>query len=206
MLALYLFALIVGGGFLLISVLGGGGEGDIDLDGGLDLGGDVDFGGDLELDGAGEVESGGHDAASRIFSIRTVVYSLFGFGATGTTLTLLDVGFLTTLGFSTVGGFAAGLLVSLVFYYLVQTDSGQPPGDSSLIGLVGVVRLPLDRMTPGTIMVERDGRRFPLRALPHGADDEDPAGWSRVVVVEMEDGIARVIPLALEADDLEFLK
>lgn len=206
MLALYLFSLIVGGGFLLLSLFGGGGESDIDLDGGLDLDfGDADLGGDLDLDGAGDADAAGHDAASRIFSIRTVVYALFGFGATGTVLSLLDVGFITTLAFSVGGGLAAGLLVSLVFHYLAQTDSGDHPGDSSLVGLIGLVSLPLDRLRAGTILVERGGRRFSLRALPHGESDDDPAEWSRVVVVEMDRGIARVAPLRLEADDLELL-
>ncbi len=201
MLALYLFSLIVGGGFLLLSLFGGGGEGDVDLDGGLDLdlGGDVDFDGEA-FDGAIDSDT---DAASRIFSIRTVVYALFGFGATGTILSLLGIGALTTLAFSVVGGFAAGLLVSLVFHYLVRTSSGDHQDDAALVGLAGVVTLPLDALRPGTVMVERGGRRFALRALPHGRGDEDPTGWVHVVVVEMEGGIARVAPLHLDDEEVD---
>lgn len=204
MLALYLFSVIIGGGFLLLSVLGGGGEGDLDLDGGidLDLGGDLDFDGDA-LDGAVDLDGGPDDAASRIFSIRTVVYALFGFGATGTVLTQLGVGLFTTLAFAVVGGIASGLLVSLVFQYLVKTESGAHLGDSSLVGLDGVVTLPIDEVRAGTVMVERGGRRFALRALPHTSTEGDPAQWSRVIVVEMEGGVARVAPL--DADELEAL-
>lgn len=197
MLALYLFSLIVGGGFLLLSVLGGGGEGDLDLDGGLDLDGDA-------LDGAMEVDGGdAHDAASRVFSIRTVVYALFGFGATGTLLTQLGGGLLTTLAFSVVGGIAAGLVVGLVFHFLTKTDSGDHLEESTLVGLDGWVSLPIDDIRPGTVMVERGGRRFSLRALPHATTEGDPAEWSRVVVVEMESGVARVAPL--DVDDLDAL-
>lgn len=208
MLALYLFSLIVGGGFLLLSVLGGGGEGDLDMDGGLDL----DVGGDLELDalegdvleGVAELDGAeGGDAASRIFSLRTVVYALFGFGATGSLLTWAGVGLITTLAFSVVGGLASGLLVSLVFHYLVRTASGGHPGDQSLVGLPGTVSLPMGVASPGTILVERDGRRLSLRALPHSAADGDPGDWRRVIVVDMDGGVARVAPL--EADDLDAL-
>ncbi|MEK9502279.1 hypothetical protein [Gaopeijia maritima] len=200
MLALYLFSLIIGGGFLLLSVLGGGGEGDIDVDGGLDL--DLGLDGDA-LDGAADLDGGPDDAASRIFSIRTVVYALFGFGATGTVLTQLGVGLITTLAFSVAGGIASGLLVSLVFHFLVKTESGEHQGDSSLVGLDGVVTLPIDEVRPGTVMVERGGRRFALRALPHSTTEGDPAAWSRVIVVDMEGGVARVAPLA--ADELDAL-
>lgn len=208
MLALYLFSLIVGGGFLLLSVLGGGGESDVDFDGGLDL----DMGGDLELDALeGDVLEGvteldgaeGGDAASRVFSIRTVVYALFGFGATGSLLTWAGVGLITTLAFSIVGGIASGLLVSLVFHYLVRTASGDHPGDQSLIGLPGVVTLPMGVASPGTILVDRSGRRLSLRALPHAASDGDPAAWRRVIVVDMDAGVARVAPL--EPDELDAL-
>lgn len=209
MSALYLFSLILGGGFLLLSVLGGGGEGDVDFDGGLDLdvGGGADFeleGLDTEaLEGASELASDADAAASRVFSIRTLVYALFGFGATGTVLTQLGLGFATTLAFSVVGGLASGLLVSLVFHFLVRTDSGDPPGDASLVGLQGVVTLPLGATSPGTVLVERGGRRISLRALPHSTAATEPESWTQVVVVEIEGTVARVAPL--DASDLDVL-
>ncbi len=213
MSALYLFSLILGGGFLLLSVLGGGGEGDIDLEleGGLDLDLDLDLeveGLEMEglevdaVEGPADASDAGHEA-SRIFSVRTVVYALFGFGATGTILTQLGLGVLTTLGFSLVGGVASGLLVSLLFRLVDRTASGGHPGDASLKGLPGVVTLPMSAERAGTVMVERGGRRIALRALPHSASMGDPETWSRVVVVELEGGIARVSPLA--ADELDAL-
>jgi hypothetical protein len=151
------------------------------------------------------VGDAGDSAASRIFSIRTVVYTLFGFGATGTALTQLGLAFVPTLAFSIVGGLASGLFVSLVFHYLVRTASGEPPGDASLIGLMGSVTLPLGGGTEGTVVVYRDGRRISLRALPQpsvtGAGD--PADWRQVVVVDVDGGIVRVAPL--DADEIDAL-
>lgn len=219
MAALYLFTLILGGGFLVLSLLGGDSDGDVDFDGGLDLGdGGLDLdgglelgdGGDFELDGLtadgmeGATDVGDHgSAASRVFSIRTIVYTLFGFGATGTILTRLGIGSVTTFAFATVAGLASGLLVSLIFHFLVRTDSGAHPGDASLLGLTGTVTVPLGDGRPGTVAVERGDRRLSLRALPHSSAHGNPEKWSRVIVVEIERGIARVAPL--DAEELDAL-
>jgi hypothetical protein len=221
MAALYLFSLVLGGGFLLLSLLGGESDGDVEFEGGLDLG----DAGDMELDGlagdmleitgdaleitgeameaTGDLGDHGQSAASRIFSIRTVVYALFGFGATGTILTQLGVGMLTSLAFALVGGFASGLLVSMVFHFLVRTDSGAHPGDASLLGLTGTVTLPIGDGSPGLVAVERGDRRLSLRALPHSSARGNPGDWTQVIVVEIERGIARVAPL--EAEELDAL-
>lgn len=189
MMALYLFALVLGGGFLLLSVLGGG-EADVDVD--------------VEgLDAAGEGGTDGDHAASRIFSMRTAVYALFGFGATGTALTALGSGTATSLPFSLIGGLGAALVVALAFRFLQRTDSGAQTGDASLTGLPGVVTLPLGTGSPGTVAVERGGRRIMLRALPHPASTGEPGSWTRVVVVDMERGVALVSPL--EPDEWDAL-
>ena len=203
MAALYLFSLILGGGFLLLSLLGGEGDGDLELDAGdIDLDLDAIEGDIGDVGDAGDAADG---AASRIFSIRTVVYTLFGFGATGTVLTQLGLGFVTTLAFSIVGGIASGLFVSMVFHYLVRTASGAPPTDDSLIGLLGSVTRPLGGGTEGTVVVHRDGRRLSLRALPQPSlvGVSDPDTWRQVVIVDVEGGIVHVAPL--EADELDAL-
>ena len=90
MLAVYIFSLVAGGGFLAVSLLGDvfGGHADVDFDGGH-IGGD--FGGDAVGDVGSDVDAhveGYASHAAKIFSIRTLVYGLFGFGAVGTTLSL----------------------------------------------------------------------------------------------------------------------
>lgn len=185
MLALYIFSLVLGGGFLAVSLIGdvfGDAEIDIDVDGELDLSGDA---------------SGGHDThATKIFSFRTVVYALFGVGAVGTPLTLLGSGDAVVLASAVAGGLASAALIHASFRYLERTDSGSHPGDASFVGLPGTVTLPLSPGVPGTVAIERGGRRIALRALPHSTEDgDDVSGWSRVVVVDMTDGVARVSPV-----------
>jgi hypothetical protein len=206
MLAVYLFCLVLGGGFLLVSLLGGGGDADVDLDASVDLGG-LDAGGGLESGadvhgfdiGAGDAHAGAvhHDAAaSRIFSLRTLVYAMFGFGATGATLTALSVGTLVAFVFALVGGTGAGILVASLFRWLATTASGDAPRDAGLVGLTGTVTLPLSPSVPGNVVVERGGRRVTLRALPQPGLPGDPQTWRSVVVVDIERGVARVAPLA----------
>lgn len=181
MLAMYLFCLIFGGGFLLVSLLGGGEGGDMDVDADLDAGVDHDT------------------AASKIFSLRTLVYAIFGFGATGATLTALGYGTVPGLAMAGVGGVASGAIVSMLFTYLGRTDSGALASDADLIGRTGRVTLPLSADVPGTVVVERAERSVTLRALPHSSEAGDPRGWAAVVVVDIERGVARVAPLT-EAD------
>lgn len=184
MMALYLFSLIVGGGLLLLSLFGGEG-GDLEVDGAL------------ELDGLGDAaDIGAGDAgAAKIFSLRSLVYALFGFGGTGAALTALGMSGPLTVAGALVTGVLAGAMVSLVFGYLQRTESGARLGDQALEGLAGHVVLPMAPDSPGAVVVVRGDRRLRLRALPHGTVHGDPSGWDRVVVVEVEGGVARVAPL-----------
>ena len=205
MYAAYVFSLVLGGGFLLVSVLGDilGGDAsdmafdvDVDVDIDLDVQMDVDVHADVDVDG----DVGAHDWAlvSKIFSFRMVVYTLFGFGAVGWLMTL--AGFAPaaplTLGSAIVGGIASGALVQSVFNYLKRTDSGQHTTEDSFVGLPAVVTLPLGGNSTGNIAVELDARRLTLRALPHGdATDEMMKTWKNVVIVDMKEGVARVAPV-----------
>jgi len=224
MAAFYVFALVLGGGFLALSLLGDllGGHGDIGLQG--DAGGlDTEFGldaGHLDVDaGHLEIESGGldldtahvdvdmsqagvHDvdashAAAKIFSIRTITYALFGFGAVGTLRTFLWSGSsaLLTLVLALITGVVSGVLVNVVFGWVKGSESGILEEESSYAGLTGRVRLPIVGSS-GTVVVEKGGRSVELRALPHPSakGEGDPAAWTSIFVVEMRKGVALVAP------------
>lgn len=225
MVALYLFSLVLGGGFLAFSVLGdllGGHIGDADFDadfdahldtGDLDLGGaDADLGG-LDADVAGvdmDADAGGFDhgvdadtahathAAAKIFSLRSAIYTLFGFGAVGSLLTWIWGGDaqVLTAGFAVLGGLLSGATINLAFGYVRRSESGAQLPDASLEGLSGSVTLPLATNAAGRIVVEQGGRRVALRALPHpsAAEEAEPDTWRNVLVVEMKDGVAYVVP------------
>ena len=235
MVSLYVFSLILGGGFLAMSVLGdlfgahgdvetggdlGGFDGNLELDAGVDLdaggldldagGLDLDAGGlDLEADGLdldsgqlgvdvnhAELDADAGYVASKIFSIRTLFYSLFGFGSVGTLLTYLWSGNpLATAAFAVVSGLLSGIVINAAFGYVRGTESGMVLGESTYAGLSGLVILPIRQEIPGRVVVERAGRQIQLRALPHPSGEGDPASWRGVFVVEMEKGVARVAPL-----------
>ena len=49
--------------------------------------------------------------------------------------------------------------------------------------------------SPGAILVLRGDRQLRLRALPHASGRGDPSEWERILVVDVEGGVARVTPL-----------
>jgi len=243
MVAFYVFSLILGGGFLAMSVLGdlfgghgdvevggdlGGFDGNLELDaggidfdaGGLDLdAGGLDFdAGGLDLDAGGlDLDAGGLDMdaghldvdavhaeldadagsfAAKIFSIRTLFYSLFGFGSVGTLLTYLWSGNpILTAAFAVFSGITSGTLINAAFGYVKRSESGMLQAEGSYAGIMGRVTLPVRPEIAGKVVVERGGRRVELRALPHSSGKGDPSTWRAVLVVEMEKGVALVAPV-----------
>ena len=187
MVTLYVFCLVLGGGFLGLSLLGdllGGDVGDVAVDGDVSLDFDTD---------AGHAPH----AIAKIFSIRSVIYYMFGFGAVGTLLTWLwggDSPFVIG-SLAVVTGILSGTLINSTFAYLRRSDSGAHLTESSYAGYSGRVTLPIGLDVPGKIVVERAGRRIKLRALPHSSvQDQNVEKWKSVFVVEMKDGIALVTP------------
>ncbi len=219
MAALYVFALVLGGGFLALSLLGDlfGAHGGVDLHG--DVGGvDADIGldaGHMEMDtghleveaphvevdaGHADVGVGGEGwshAASKIFSIRTVTYALFGFGAVGTLRTFVWKGGsgIVTAVLAVATGLLAGTLINAAFSWVRGSESGAVEGESSYAGHTGRVTLPIGS-DGGRVVVEKGGREIELRALPHPSAEAqgNPTAWTSVLVVEMRNGVALVAP------------
>ncbi len=215
MITFYVFSLVLGGGFLGLSLLGdlfGGHDVDLSTDATFDA--DVDFDAHLEADaGSFDSDTGsvdvGHDAAaghvaSKIFSIRTVTYSLFGFGAVGTLLTYVfhatSAG--ATAAFAVAGGLLSGTLVNVAFGWVKHSESGILEGEVAYVGNAGRLTLPLVG-TSGKVIVAHAGREVELRALPHptALEQGDPASWKEILVVEMKNGVALVAPTPKELLD-----
>jgi membrane protein implicated in regulation of membrane protease activity len=222
MVSLYVFSLILGGGFLAMAAFGDlfGGHGDVDVDGDLsgfdghlELGAggvDLDAGG-LDLDAGGlDIDAGHLDVAAvhaeldadaghlagKIFSIRTLFYSLFGFGSVGTLLTFFWSGNpLLTAAFAVFSGVSSGAVINAAFGYVKRSESGMLQTEDSYVGISGRVIIPIRPEIPGRVGVERGGWRVKLRALPHSSGQGDPTTWKAVFVVEMEKGVARVAPV-----------
>lgn len=192
----YMIALIIGGGFMAISLFS-------DVLEGTDLEVDVDFDGEVDASLGGTAGAG----ALKILSLRTVVYALFGFGAVGSMLTRLwgpDQS-TQTIVWAAAGGLATGVVASALFGLLKRSDTGDRLHEGTFIGLTGNVTLPMDDASPGRVTVFRGDRTITLRALPHASAESEPEEWSEVLVVEMENGVARVVPvdssLSLPAED-----
>lgn len=192
----YVVSLVVGGGIALLSAFGDfldvGSGADLDLD--LDLDVDVDAG----LDAG---HAGAPNAA--IFSLRALVFTLFGFGAVGTALTALGANPASpvTLALSALSGLLVGFTVGSLLAYLKRSDTHTRSGDATFRGAIGRVTLPIGAGAPGQVVVRRGNREHAIRALPHASASSEPATWSQVVVVEMRDGIAYVGPVG-DADEM----
>lgn len=202
MLPVYLFCLVLGGGFALLSAFGDVFEsdaGDFDLDADADL--DLDF--DADVDGAEGAMASGH--AAEFFSLRALVFSVFGFGATGSFMTWLGAGAgsLLTILFSVLAGLLVGGAVGSFLAYLKRSDTGARGSDRSYVGLPARVTLPIGAGSAGRIVVRRGDREHAIRALPYpGREERQPEAWEEVVVIEMRDGVAYVEPLSEEDRDL----
>lgn len=187
MLAAYIFCLVVGGGFLLLSLFGDFLEADADIDADADLG----------IGDAGDV--------AKLFSLRAIVYALFGFGAAGSLLHLVWGGARPGLTALVAGitGLATGALIGAAFGFLKRSSAGALLGEQSFVGLTGEVSLEITAASPGSIRVLRGDRRHGIRARLDASCPPDAAlspGQS-VVVVGMESGIAAVVPVEMKLID-----
>jgi hypothetical protein len=206
MLSVYLLCLVVGGGFALLSAFGDFLDADADVD--MDV--DADFDLDLDLDADAHLPDvvgaadPGHVAA--IFSLRSLIFSMFGFGATGSLLTLFGAtpGGLLTVLLAVLAGLAVGAAVGAFLSYLKRSDSGAQLTETSFVGLPARVTLPIGAESAGHILVKKGDREHSIRALPYPGEVEgsDPSTWEKVVVIEMEKGVAYVGPLRGEDIDL----
>ena len=189
MLTAYIFCAALGGGLLALSFFGDFLEGDVDPGDALDIDGGVEAGAD-----AGEI--------AKLFSLRAVVYALFGFGASGAMLHAIWAGTRPGLTAVLAGGMglASGALISAVFGYLKRTESGAIEGGDALVGLRGEVRMAITEGGIGEVRIESGARQFRMRAR---ADDPGDAGMtleagSPVVVVDVREGVALVAPVEMK--------
>lgn len=210
MFQVYLFFLVLCGGLALLSVLGDFldtdvGELDADVDADFDADLDADFDADVDADADADLEA--DTAAEKIFSIRGLLYSLFGFGLTGTLLTWTGATAAApaTIGISAGSGLAAGWIVTKLLGWIRGSEAGVRAGDSSFEGRPGRMTLPMEDDRTGRVRVRRGERTYDLRALPHpGASAAtDPGEWEEVMVIEVREGVALVSPVDNEGYPLE---
>lgn len=201
MFQIYLFCLILAGGLAVLSAFGdlldldGGG---VDLDAGVDLDGGVDL--DADVDPAAD---SGFDWA-RVLSLRGLLYAVFGFGLAGSLqVWLLDAAPASpfTLATSVVAGLGLGWITDRLVDVVRGVSTPDRVGDEGFEGCMGRMLVPIRDESPGRVRVLRGGRTYDVRALPHGRPESDPSEWTGVIVVEVREGFALVVPD--EEGDLE---
>ena len=199
----YMFCTVFGGAFALLSAVGDFfGDADVPVDIDADL--DVDSVADLSDALSTDADVG---YLASIFSIRSLIFGVLGFGATGMLLTTFGAGpdAPMTIGLAGGAGVTVGTVVGAFLGYLKRSDTGPRLTEGSFRGLTGRVTLPLGQGRPGRIVVTRGEREHTVRALPFERDEppsDDPADWTRVFVVEMREGVAYVEPLDEDRADL----
>lgn len=170
MLALYLFAAVLGGGLLLLGMVGGEADGGDLVDADADLGGK----------GPGWKHA---------FSFQTAAYAMAAFGLTGTALSWLGAPFLPTLLAAAVMGVVGGTLVGIAFNWLKRSQSGFAESSDHYIGGIGTTEVRIPSGGRGRIELIHRGRAFTLPATSTGGEIDR---HETVVIIDVVDGIALV--------------
>ncbi len=222
MLSVYVFSLILGGIFVVLSVLGGFGDADadfdvdadmdadfdmdVDVDADADFDIDVDADADVDMDADGE---GTADLETRLgkkkfrpwFSFKFYTFALAFFGLTGVLLHLVNMGeSLLGISAAVVMGLLSGLGASYVMYYGDKaSEVSKAAGEREFLGAPAKVILPIREGGRGRVRVEIDGRTVDMRA--ESEDEEIVLDMNdQCFVLGIEDGVAQVLDMkALEA-------
>ncbi|MEM7093205.1 MAG: NfeD family protein [Actinomycetota bacterium] len=205
MIWIYIAAAIFGGGFVLPTLFGGvdadvdfgtGGDiGDLDLGDVADVG-DVDVDTDFDTDAETQAVEPSivGDWVASLLTFRSIVMVSAFFGLVGIVLTALDYSTIVTLVFAVALGLFAGLLNARLMAFLQRTDHSGNGGERHLNGSLGRVVLPIGDHARGRVEVDIAGQPIFLNAEPFRSGAEDLAPGDPVIVVEVKDGTAFVVP------------
>ena len=216
MLTAYLAALAFGAVLLGASLLLGGddvdADHDIDLDHDIDIDMDVDADVDVDVDVDVDADADldhdfdvahhdlhvAGDAADAggfnpLLSLRFWIYALASFGLTGTVLTLLSVADLVHIPASILTGACIGYGVGWTFNRLKRDVVGIDTQSRGLKGAEGEAVLAIGPGRTGKIRVRMGEQNVELLAT--AAEEVDIPRGEKVLVVQVKDGRATVIPL-----------
>lgn len=195
MVTVYIIALIVGGGLILIStMLGSHGNTDIHADLSTDVSVDHHFGGDGHHATNVDHHTGerGLSLASW-FSMQFAVFFLAIFGLIGTAMTYtsaVDQGIVLTTAI--LGGGVVGQVVHQTLRALRKTSVGSDLTTQDYLDQPARVTIAFDAARRGEVAVaSRNGERF-LAAQAKRGDDRFKVG-DQVVVVGFVGGVAEVV-------------
>lgn len=191
MLALYLFCAALGIPLLALFAFGGN-DGDVELgEAGFDV--DADIGTDLDLGGA-DSGLGDFTGLFRRIPVSSYAFFLAFFGGVGTVSTWLGVGFVATLVLAVSLGLIGAAVNTAAFSFLRNTDMSSQLTDSQLEGRLATVSVPIEVGKRGRVWLDTGDERLQLTAgSVESADDRNFERGEQVVIVEMANGIAKVM-------------
>lgn len=201
MLALYIFCAALGIPLLALFAFSSG-DSEMEIgEAGFDL--DADVGADLDLDlGSGDVGFGDFTGLIRRIPISSYAFFLAFFGGAGTVGTWLDVGFIQTIILAVTLGVLGAAINTAAFSFLRNTDTSSQLTDRQLEGRLATVSVPIDAGKRGRVWIDTGDERLQLTAgSTEGADDRTFERGEQVVIVEMTNGIARVMGVDPEISD-----
>ncbi|MDE2771809.1 MAG: hypothetical protein OXI44_11700 [Bacteroidota bacterium] len=176
--SLYWISLIVGGVFVLLSLLGGG---------------DTDVDADTEMDLDTEAEPGAGSGWIDLFSLRTVFLFAAFFGLCGALLPLADVTgiarLVASLGVGLTVGMGGNFIIKRVGYAHISSEVTA----SDLKGRTGEVIIPFGHSDKGKITLVTKGQRMQLQARGFEGSEDVFAEGEEVVVIRMEGAVAEVV-------------
>lgn len=212
MIWIYLGTFIFGGVFVLLSVMAGLGDADVDLD--LDVDADVDFDvdadADFDVDADADVDVDADvdadadqelDIETRVgkkyrpwFSFKFYTFATCFFGLTGLLMSVIGMGeSLLGIGLSAAMGLFAGLGVSYMLHVAgSEAAAVRTTTERDFLGAQAKVLLPIEKGERGRIRVNIQGRTVDMRAETEeegvvlNMNDE-------CFVLDIEDDVAKVI-------------
>jgi hypothetical protein len=167
----YILALVLGGGLMLVQAVSGGHD-------------TIDAGHSLEIQH--------HGGGPGVLSIRSFMYGLFAFGFVGAALHIPGLtGRWSALLLALASGVGAGLAAGLTFARLGSAAASGAASLHEAKGRGARVLLPCSKERPGKIRLELGGQEIDMTATTGGPPI--PAG-AFVVVVEVREDVAHVAP------------
>jgi len=180
---LYLAALILGLGTIMVQLLMGG-HGDAEVHAGASV--EVDHGTD-HGDAHGEADSG---FLPIFLSLRFWIFASLAFGMVGSLLHFLGLASdLVTLSVASVMGIGSGTLASWIFRVLNRQQISSGAGEHDAVGHIGKVLIRVPTQGHGKVRIQLKGQTLDLLAT---TDEIELAEGEQVLVEEMQDGRARV--------------
>lgn len=195
--AAYLICLLVGGFFVLLSLLGGG---DTEADVDADFDADADAGGDF--DGSGGADADALEAVSDVsagpglvdlFTIRALFLFMAFFGLTGVLLGWVGTEEPTAAVLAALTGLVVGLGGNYVIKSVGYRHVSSSVTSRDLKGTTAEVLLPFEGDGLGKVTLVARGHRMHLRARSFEAAGDVFAPGDEVVVVRMDGSVAEVV-------------